>query len=392
MLGLLLIALISVATTAPVDSVEGLERAYHAAVDAGDGEALKRLHLATTAGEKAMVELRVNNELAGMRLRRAQEAEFGIKLEGGGIYMPRKGDWVVKRDRAEVRHKEGVVPEYPPVVRTKEGLKIDLWSWGQYWTQEPDGKEAAEKQKVVGSQMVSLDRKTKRVKEHIYWSMDDMVDWDRQKPPHNAKVEADRPATRPVKIDSSSPEAAYETLAEAMVMGDAGAYLAITELVDPKDAKGVKFAVDWLITSGRLHAAAVKRFGAAGWRLAGGLDPHRPGLQLLNELDEAAAMGKIQVHGDDAKFGNDLDISYGPGEMVRVKPQWKIPSRKKEEVGKVPEEGEDPSGIDAAIAILMKIEAGIAKRIESGEFKTIEEAEKALEVELKRPGVEGTVG
>jgi len=299
---LALIAMVGPASTRPVDfqTVETLQIAYHDAVRASDATSIAGMYAAETKWERQVRDVLVRNDLAANRLRKAVEAELGVKLVGGGQYMAQDvSEWQVGQDSATV---EGLNAQraYPPLKKTKAGWKIDPFSWGIGWLVPPEkaGKDSPNQREMMAmlSREKWLDRVTARVQEGTYWRLEDVVKassvghvLDEMKGAATKPVR--RPVTRPVKVDLSTPLAAYDTLAKALIQGDIAAMrqaLAPNRSETPAQRESEE---RWLRTSCALHVAAVERFGAQGWKvgLQNGMEPHQVGMDLLTELDIAAA-------------------------------------------------------------------------------------------------------
>jgi hypothetical protein len=367
--------------TGPYSTVGDLQKAYHHAVRAGDAAAIHARFIERTPQERAVVDAMVQNDLAANRLVLSIEKEFGVKLIGGGTYMPiDERDWQVQGDAATVTGKAGQRP-FPPLAKTGDGWKIDPWSWGIFWTANLD--EALKNLEFIKFPSRNFERVARHVAQGVYWSLDEVRLTDvskrsiwSERPANPPRVQAPRPATRPAVVDLSTPRAAYETFAQAMIQGDSDALLRCTEIVDPLDRETMALNVKQFMSASKLHTAAVKQFGAEGWKIAIPVElpgPRRGGFELLRELD-ATDDDKIKVSGNEAVFE---EVSYGSAELIRIGKEWKIKSRRTEQLG----QKDDPGGTDwgQIVRIVSALEESFSARIAAGEFADAKAARKAIE-------------
>jgi hypothetical protein len=173
-----------------------------------------------------------------------------------------------------------------------------------------------------------------------------------------------------VKVDLSTPAAAYETVAKAMRDGDARAFrlcmLVPENLVERKQVEAFAQLIE---ASGRLRRAATERFGpeTAAKMLECPVHVQDPGGWGEMLLDQVRAVGPegAQIDGDEAKMSG---CDFASGELERVGGQWRIRFAPKLQV-------HEP---DRFVAILWTRGAQFrqyyARQIEAGRFRRAAEA------------------
>lgn len=365
-------------TTRP-DSPQSFQQIYNASLKAKDAAALRELFVADTPGEKAVVDAYIKIDLAVDRLASQIAETFATPMTGGSRLIPPdgRGTWRVEDNTARLM--DDVAKHRFPLVMSSGGYKLDLWRGGLSWANNADAKETLQRVDVSPQ----MDDLTEQVRAGKFRSAGDAlytvqgVEGTPLAPIRRAAGQPTTgPTTRPVTVDLSTPQAAYQTLGNAMHEGDATALLACIEIIDPRDTAAWQAQARWVAAMGRLWSAASTRFGVDFADQVTRFTPMPTPLDLSRELLACIQREKFVERGDEVTVHY---ISVGGQELVRVGGKWKVRSRPKAEVGAA----KDPNAMDGTALLTAVAEAAerYARRIESGEFKTSDDLIKAIAAE-----------
>lgn len=379
------------------DSPQAFQRAYRDSVNSQDADAVRAMFLIRSPGERAMVDVLVENELDAARLASAAEAAFGIKLVGGGTLVPPTETdlWVVEDDVANIPVRGGRNPHCVPLRKVDGVYKIDLRAWGMDWLDNPDAAEARQRLRPDPDR---INRILTVLADGRYRTVEEFCGADGDRgflaiAPDSPPAKAPRPFRRPVKVDLSTPLAVRRTLLIATAEGDSDAFLRCMQIVDPTDEAGLKAMARHISSSASLQEAASQKFDLrGGWfGIPASAHPDLRGdaLQELAALDDLEQGPRLPdeefplvINGDEAQW---KDLGDAVAEMVRINGEWKICSRLKEEIGQRDEDANDWVKI---YNLLAQFEEEFASRIMAGEFKSAQDAQAAMERAVEVPPAE----
>ncbi|MGB7157746.1 MAG: hypothetical protein WBD40_06750 [Tepidisphaeraceae bacterium] len=378
------------ATQPAIDTPQGVQAAYRAAMNAQDAKAALALFHLRTPGERATAEVLVANDLAAARLAVSAEKAFGIPLMGGGTLLPpaESDAWRIEGGLATIPQRKGSRPIVPPLREEGGRYKIDLVAWGMNWMDAADGDEARARHAHA---RIGLDETRKRVDDGFYRTLEELGDHVYKsdsvlapRPGNLVEPKAPRPFRRPVKLDLSSPRAACRSAVLSKAEGDGEGWLRCHAIVDPSDQPQFDAYARFIGTGADLEDAAVKRFGAAGVKVAVFAYVPQPRREALREWSEMIEVEENPVvRGDEATWEQFGDSAA----FVRVGGEWKLRSRAKADIGQKPaEEGTDWTRI---LQLASDLQVRFAREIAAGKFATVQEAKNAIDDALKPSSTTG---
>lgn len=385
MIGIVFACLAAVPATQPaLDTPQGVQVAYRMALNAQDAKAALDLFHIRTPGERATAEVLVANDLAAARLAASAEKTFAIPLLGGGTLLPpaETEAWQVEGGLATLAGRKGARPMSPPLRQEGGRYKIDLVAWGMNWMDGADG-DAARDRHAHGK--AELDEARRRVDEGFYRTLGEVNDnvynsegFLSPRPGQPVAPKPPRGFRRPVKVDASSPMAAYRSAVLAEAEGDGAAWLRCHVIVDPADEPKLKAYSRYITGSADLEEAAVAKFGAAGANVGLPVPLPRPrasALKQWNALAESEA--ELVVKGDEAFWGG---IEEPASEAVRMNGQWKLRSRPKAMIGNKEEAHEAEEGTDwtKLFNMVADLQASFTRQTTGGSYATVEELNAAM--------------
>lgn len=354
-----------------------------------------------------MVDVLVANELDAALLAAEAGKTFGVKLVGGGTLVPpmESDQWRIENDLANIPDRSGRNPNCATLRHVNGVYKIDLRAWGMNWLDNPDAAEARKRHRPTP---ITERPQFKALEEGRYRTIDEFrnvhVGGDKQflqSTPDSPAGKPPRKFRRPVRLDLSTPLAAYRTILTATAEGDADALAKCTQIVDPSDEAPLRAWARFIGSFATLQEEACQKFGIAGTHVGVPAELPNPrigALQQLTELDRLerqqgagqAAEGDdnpIVITGDRAQWKEAGEVQH---EFVRVSGQWKVCSRLAAEVGKHGEEGDNDW--PKIFGMVSQLQEDFAKRIGSSEFASAEAAQAALQQAARAPSTEPAGG
>lgn len=273
----------------------------------------------------------------------------------------------------------------PPLREEGGRYKIDLVAWNLNWMDNADG-DAVRARHAYGR--IGLEATRKRVDDGFYRTLDEVHDnvynsrgFLSSRPGKVVEPKPPRPFRRPVKLDLSSPLAAYRSALLAKAEGDGDAMLRCYAIVDKADRPSLAAYARFVTTTADLEEAAVTRFGAAGAKFNVPVPLPHPRQSALSEWpDLSQAEEALVINGDEATL-NELDEPVL--EFVRVGEQWKLRSRPKATIGnKDDEEGTDWATLFTMVA---DAQARFAREIAAGNYANVSDAQQAVKQFMASP-------